>query len=71
VKRIECGNCKTWLGESVVDLVFVEHVEKGVESVSELGVRPPRDLRLCKSCDRVNVFIPRAELDQRRAAVIP
>lgn len=69
--ELRCGSCGNWLGEAAVDLVFVEDVEKGQKSVSSLDVQRPRDLRLCKSCERVNVFVPRSDLDRRRTATVP
>ena len=62
---LRCGNCNHWLGESVERLVFIKHVGKSPEA----GIERPRDLRLCKSCSRVNVFIPRSDLDIRRECV--
>lgn len=56
--EVRCGNCSHWLGESSVPLVYVEHVRRG----SEARVSAPRDLRLCKSCGRVNVFVARDHL---------
>ena len=59
---LRCGKCGYWLGESTVSLVRVEHVSKG----NDVTIAPPRDLRLCKQCSRVNVFIARADLDLHR-----
>lgn len=59
--EIRCGNCSHWLGESPSELVFVEHVQRGPDA----RVIPPRDLRLCKSCGRVNVFVAREEVEAR------
>ena len=64
-ESIRCGNCTHWLGESSVPLVFVAHVQKGEEP----GVERPRDLRLCKSCGSVNVFVSRNDLAGRLAGV--
>lgn len=63
---VRCGNCKHWLGESPEPLVFVEDVGRS----DEARVDPPRDLRLCKSCGRVNVFIARKDLDLIRTAAV-
>lgn len=63
---VRCGNCQHWLGEAPEALVYVEHVGKGAEA----KVEPPRDLRLCKSCNRVNVFIARKDLDIARADAV-
>jgi hypothetical protein len=65
MNELRCGNCRSWLGEAVEVMVHVEHVEKGTESVRALAISPPRDLRLCKSCERVNVFVPKASLAVR------
>lgn len=64
---IRCGNCSHWLGESAVPLVFVEHVKRGTEA----RISAPRDLRLCKSCGRVNVFVAREHLHAALAAEAP
>jgi hypothetical protein len=56
---LRCGSCNHWLGESVEPLAFVECVKNGMDAT----IAPPRDLRLCKSCLRVSVFIPRRDLD--------
>ena len=56
---LRCKNCDWWLGEATVDLVYIEHVARGTDSI----VATPRDLRLCQNCRRVNVFIPRGDLD--------
>lgn len=63
---LRCGNCHCWLGEATVELVRIEVLEKGAEAT----IRPPRDLRLCKQCRRVNVFVPKADLDLRRDAPV-
>lgn len=65
-EALRCRNCKWWLGESAVDLVYVEHVERGSEST----VAAPRDLRLCQNCRRVNVFISRKDLDRTSALAV-
>jgi hypothetical protein len=57
--EIRCGNCRHWLGESAVPLVYIEHVGHGTKA----RVAAPRDLRLCKSCGRVNVFVAREHLN--------
>lgn len=57
--ELRCGNCDWWLGESTVELVYIEHVARGPET----SVATPRDLRLCQNCRRVNVFIARLDLD--------
>ena len=64
MNEVRCGNCKHWLGEASEPLVFVEDVNRGPDT----KVSEPRDLRLCKSCNRVNVFIPRSVLDRRLQA---
>ena len=56
---LRCGNCGHWLGETPTELVLVEHVTRS----SDTKVGAPRDLRLCASCNRVNVFVARASLD--------
>lgn len=63
---IRCGNCDHWLGESPEPLVFVEHVGRGTDA----KINPPRDLRLCKACLRVNVFIKRSDLDGVRSLAL-
>lgn len=62
-EEVRCGNCSHWLGESPVPLVFIEHVQKGADA----KVLAPRDLRLCKSCSRVNVFVALEHLQARLA----
>ena len=62
---VRCGNCDYWLGESAEPVVFVDHVPRS----AEVGVQAPRDLRLCKACGRVNVFVARKDLDSYRARV--
>lgn len=59
--EVRCGNCSHWLGESPEPLVYIEHVERG----GDARIGAPRDLRLCKSCGRVNVFVARTDLDAR------
>lgn len=59
--ELKCGNCGYWVGESSKPLAYVEHVASGYEAV----IPHPRDLRLCKQCSRVSVFVP--EEDLRRA----
>lgn len=66
VTEIRCGNCKHWLGEATEPLVYVEHVNRGPDA----NVSRPRDLRLCKSCNRVNVFISKAALDGRMRTIV-
>lgn len=56
--EIRCGNCNYWLGESTVPLVNLECVMKSAEAT----IKPPRDLRVCKSCGQVNVLIARKDL---------
>jgi hypothetical protein len=63
---LRCGSCDYWLGESVVPLVRVEHVAKG----DEVTIRPPRDLRLCKACGRVTVFVAIRDLDMLRTRAV-
>ena len=66
VTELRCQDCRKWIGEATTALVPVETVAAG----KDCKVAPPRDLRLCRSCGRVTVFIPRADLDLRRKAVI-
>ena len=66
VTEVRCRNCRKWVGETVAPLVPVETVAAGEES----KIAPPRDLRLCRSCGTVTVFIPRADLDLRRSAAL-
>lgn len=63
---VHCGNgrCKYWLGESPEPLVYVESVEKG----EEVTIPAPRDVRICKGCGSVAIFVPKASLDLRRMA---
>ncbi|WP_425154697.1 hypothetical protein [Candidatus Palauibacter sp.] len=56
--ELRCARCDCWLGESAEPLVHVDTVTKGYD----VTLAPPRDLRLCKSCGRVNVFVPRRSL---------
>lgn len=65
-ETVRCGKCSYWLGESPEPLVFVEDVAKS----NEASVDPPRDMRLCKSCGRVNVFIARKDLDLVRSHAV-
>lgn len=60
---VHCGNgaCKYWLGESPEPLVYVESVEKG----EEVKIPPPRDVRICKGCGSVAIFVPRESLARR------
>lgn len=58
MNELRCSNCNYWLGESVVSLAHLGHVQKSAEAT----VKPPRDLRVCKSCGQVNVFVPREGL---------
>lgn len=64
--ELRCGGCQYWLGESAEPLVFVETVAKSADAL----VQRPRDLRLCKSCGRVNVFIRRGDLDAARVPAV-
>lgn len=64
MSKLRCGNCDHWLGEAPSPLVYVTNIATGEEP----SVRPPRDLRLCKSCGQVNVFIAQRDLDARLAA---
>ena len=63
---VRCGDCGYWLGESSQKLIHVECLAHSTET----RVAPPRDLRLCKKCGRVNVFIAAADLDWRRVSVV-
>ncbi len=63
---LRCYECRKWVGESVDPLIPVDRIAAG----AECKVDPPRDLRLCRSCGVVTVFIPRADLDLRRRAGI-
>lgn len=56
--------CRYWLGESLQPVVYVASVKKG----EEVTIAEPRDVRICKGCGQVAVFVPRAGLDLRRAA---
>jgi hypothetical protein len=62
--ELRCGKCNYWLGESTVPLVNLGTVAKSSEAV----VKPPRDLRVCKSCGSVNVLVARKDLGIRTAA---
>lgn len=62
--EIRCGNCSHWLGEASLPLVYIEHVRRGAEA----KVAAPRDLRLCKSCGQVNVFVAFEHLQARLAS---
>lgn len=64
--EVRCGNCGHWLGESPEQLVFIEHVAKS----GEARIDPPRDLRMCRSCQQVNVFIRLAELDSAMSQAV-
>lgn len=64
--EIRCGNCGYWIGEASEELVLVGHVNHGEDA----GVEPPRDLRHCVGCKRVNVFVPRTSLDGTRSAPV-
>ena len=65
-----CGNtldkkgrpvtCDHWLGESPEPLVYVDSVAKG----ADVRIPPPRDVRICKGCGGVAVFVPRRALDR-------
>lgn len=57
--RCKCGY---WLGEATEPLVRIEVVPRG----PDVTVDSPRDLRYCKQCLSVNVFVPRKEFDRRR-----
>jgi hypothetical protein len=63
---VRCGNCDYWLGESSTPLVRIEVVAKG----EDVALAPPRDLRLCKGCGRVNVFVATKDLDVLRARAV-
>lgn len=58
--ELRCGNgkCGYWLGESAVPLVNLGVVAKAADAT----VRGPRDLRLCRKCEQVNVFVTRESL---------
>lgn len=60
MSELRCKGCSHWLGESPVPLVYVESVKKSAEA----RITTPRDLRLCKSCGYINVFIARADLEK-------
>lgn len=61
---VHCGNgrCNYWLGESSEPLVYVESVAKG----EHVTIPAPRDVRICKGCGHVAIFVPRSSLDLRR-----
>jgi HK97 family phage prohead protease len=59
---LRCANCSHWVGEAVEEMVRIGHEP----NAKNLHVRPPRDLRLCRSCGRVTVFIPKNDLDRIR-----
>ena len=59
---LRCRNCNRWLGESTEPLIFIEHVRKS----ADVHIRPPRDLRFCKNCNCVNVFVNLKDLDTIR-----
>lgn len=59
--ELRCGNCNFWLGESSEPLVYVDTVPKWDPATDgELKVRKPRDLRLCKKCEHVNIYVPKS-----------
>lgn len=62
---LRCGTCNYWIGESAIDLVRVEVVDRSAET----RVATPRDLRVCKSCGGVNVFVSKDALDRSLARV--
>ena len=64
--EVRCGNCGYWLGEASEELVLLGHVKHGEDA----KVEPPRDLRHCVGCKRVNVFVPLASLDGSRSAPV-
>lgn len=64
---LRCGNCNYYLGETWSKLVYVGHCKRATDS----PVEPPRDLRLCKSCGRINAFVPLSSLDVRRGTAVP
>lgn len=66
MNELRCGNCGYWVGESTEAMVFVETVDRSVKCL----LSPPRDMRICKSCNRVNVFIPRGALDRQLKRVV-
>jgi HK97 family phage prohead protease len=57
---LKCANCKYWLGEAVEEMAAIDHVGHG----RDVTLSPPRDLRLCKQCGRVTVFVRRKDLDR-------
>lgn len=63
---LQCGNCKLWVGESAEPMVKIDVVDSGFEAT----VPPPRDLRLCKRCGKVTVFVPSKDIDAWRASII-
>ncbi len=54
------------MGEAPEELVLVGHVKRSEDT----EVAAPRDLRLCASCERVNVFVPLSSLDGTSAAPV-
>lgn len=64
--ELRCANsdCRGyWLGEAPERVVLMEMVAKG----ADVTVQPPRDLRICKRCGCVNVFVTLKDLGLRAA----
>lgn len=57
--EVRCGNCGHWIGEAPAELILVEHVKRS----GDTKVEAPRDLRICRGCGRVNVFVALSSLD--------
>lgn len=64
--ELRCGNgrCNYWLGEAPSQMVNLGVFAKA----GDVTIQGPRDLRLCRKCEQVNVFVPLAELGIKSAA---
>lgn len=60
--RVLC-DCGRVLGEAHDSLIFVGKVKE----LAEVQVSGPRDVRYCKSCNRLAVYIPKASLTRSAA----
>lgn len=60
-REVRCQNCSHYLGESSVELVSLGTVKHS----TEVKVQPPRDLRYCKSCQNISIYVARADLEAR------
>lgn len=61
MKELRCGDCDYWIGEASTELVLVATIQKNTDP----PVQSPRDLRLCKGCGKVSVFVARTDLYAR------